>query len=36
LGVEQLEFIAKDVAALPNDTPIIVFSHIPLFAMYPD
>ena len=36
LGVDQLEFVAKDVAALPNDTPIIVFSHIPLFAMYPD
>ena len=36
LGVEQLDFIAKDVAPLPNDTPIIVFSHIPLFAMYPD
>jgi 3',5'-cyclic AMP phosphodiesterase CpdA len=36
LGGEQLEFIAKDVAALPNDTPIIVFSHIPLFAMYPN
>lgn len=36
LGVEQLEFIAKDVAPLSNDTPIIVFSHIPLFAMYPD
>jgi 3',5'-cyclic AMP phosphodiesterase CpdA len=36
LGVEQLEFVAKDVAGLPNDTPIIVFSHIPLFAMYPD
>jgi len=29
LGVEQLDFIAKDVAPLPNDTPIIVFSHIP-------
>jgi 3',5'-cyclic AMP phosphodiesterase CpdA len=36
LGAEQLEFVAKDVAALPDDTPIIVFSHIPLFAMYPD
>jgi 3',5'-cyclic AMP phosphodiesterase CpdA len=35
LGVEQLEFVAKDVAALSSDTPIIVFSHIPLFAMYP-
>jgi hypothetical protein len=36
LGVEQLEFVAKDVAALSDDTPIIVMSHIPLFAMYPD
>jgi 3',5'-cyclic AMP phosphodiesterase CpdA len=36
LGVDQLDFVAKDVAALPSDTPIIVFSHIPLFAMYPD
>jgi 3',5'-cyclic AMP phosphodiesterase CpdA len=36
LGAEQLDFVAKDVAALSSDTPIIVFSHIPLFAMYPD
>ena len=36
LGTDQLEFIEKDVAGLSNDTPVIVFSHIPLFAMYPD
>jgi 3',5'-cyclic AMP phosphodiesterase CpdA len=36
LGTDQLEFIEKDVAGLSSDTPIIVFSHIPLFAMYPD
>ncbi|MEE6175302.1 metallophosphoesterase family protein [Mycobacterium sp. 050134] len=36
LGVDQLEFVRKDVAGLSSDTPIIVFSHIPLFAMYPD
>ncbi|HTI77171.1 MAG TPA: metallophosphoesterase [Mycobacterium sp.] len=36
LGTEQLEFVEKDVAGLSSDTPIIVFSHIPLFAMYPD
>src|SRR5262249_41214082 len=36
LGTEQLGFIEKDVAPLSSDTPIIVFSHIPLFAMYPD
>ncbi|AGP65861.1 metallophosphoesterase [Mycobacterium intracellulare] len=35
LGVDQLEFVKKDVGHLPSDTPIIVFSHIPLFAMYP-
>lgn len=36
LGVDQLDFIEKDVAPLSFDTPIVVFSHIPLFAMYPD
>ena len=36
LGTDQLEFIEKDVAGLSSDTPIVVFSHIPLFAMYPD
>lgn len=36
LGADQLDFVAKDVARLSSDTPIIVFSHIPLFAMYPD
>jgi 3',5'-cyclic AMP phosphodiesterase CpdA len=36
LGVDQLEFVEKDLAPLSADTPIIVFSHIPLFAMYPD
>ena len=36
LGTDQLEFVEKDVEGLSSDTPIIVFSHIPLFAMYPD
>ena len=36
LGADQLEFVEKDVAGLSNDTPIIVISHIPLFAMSPD
>jgi 3',5'-cyclic AMP phosphodiesterase CpdA len=35
LGADQLDFIQKDVAPLSSDTPIVVFSHIPLFAMYP-
>jgi 3',5'-cyclic AMP phosphodiesterase CpdA len=36
LGTDQLDFIQKDLAPLSSDTPIVVFSHIPLFAMYPD
>ncbi len=36
LGADQLAFVQKDVARLSSDTPIIVFSHIPLFAMYPN
>jgi 3',5'-cyclic AMP phosphodiesterase CpdA len=35
LGADQLDFVRKDVANLSSDTPIVVFSHIPLFAMYP-
>ncbi len=35
LGQDQLDFVRKDVAGLSDDTPIVVFSHIPLFAMYP-
>ncbi|MCW2887431.1 MAG: hypothetical protein QOE54_4270 [Streptosporangiaceae bacterium] len=35
LGTEQIDFVRTDVAGLSADTPIVVFSHIPLFAMYP-
>jgi len=35
LGTDQLDFVRNDVAGLSSDTPIVVFSHIPLFAMYP-
>ena len=35
LGVDQIDFVRRDVAGLKSDTPIVVFSHIPLFAMYP-
>ncbi|MDR7168608.1 3',5'-cyclic AMP phosphodiesterase CpdA [Nocardia kruczakiae] len=35
LGQDQIDFVRNDVAGLSADTPIIVFSHIPLFAMYP-
>lgn len=35
LGSEQIDFVRKDLAGLHSDTPVVVFSHIPLFAMYP-
>jgi hypothetical protein len=35
LGTDQIEFVRKDLHGLSSDTPIVVFSHIPLFAMYP-
>jgi 3',5'-cyclic-AMP phosphodiesterase len=36
LGPEQLEWLEKDVQALPSSTPIVVFAHIPLWAVYPE
>ncbi|MBJ7604238.1 MAG: metallophosphoesterase [Candidatus Dormibacteraeota bacterium] len=35
LGQEQLDWIKKDLSGLASDTPIVVFAHVPLFAMYP-
>jgi Icc protein len=35
LGTEQLEWLEKDVAGLKSSTPIVVFAHIPLWAVYP-
>jgi 3',5'-cyclic AMP phosphodiesterase CpdA len=34
LGPEQLDFIRADLAAQSSETPIVVFSHIPLFDLY--
>jgi len=36
LGAEQLEWLAKDVAGLSSETPIVVFAHIPLWTVYPE
>ena len=36
LGHEQLEWLENDVARLPSSTPIVVFAHIPLWAVYPE
>ena len=36
LGSEQLEWLQDDVKGLSASTPIVVFAHIPLWAVYPD
>jgi len=35
LGDEQLEWLKDDVNDLGTSTPIVVFAHIPLWAVYP-
>ncbi len=35
LGNEQLDFVDKDLKAQKASTPIVVFGHVPLYALYP-
>jgi Icc protein len=35
LGDEQLSWLRKDLDALTPSTPLVVFSHVPLWAVYP-
>jgi 3',5'-cyclic-AMP phosphodiesterase len=35
LGHDQLEWIEKDVQSLGTSTPIVVYAHVPLWAVYP-
>jgi len=35
LGQDQLDWLQKDVAGLSTSTPIVVFTHVPLWAVYP-
>lgn len=34
LGARQLEWLKKDVAGLGESTPVVVFAHVPLWAVY--
>ena len=34
LGQPQLDWLQKDLAGQKNDTPIVVFGHVPLYAVY--
>jgi len=35
IGDDQLKWLADDLRGLSNSTPIVVFAHIPLWAVYP-
>jgi 3',5'-cyclic-AMP phosphodiesterase len=35
LGSDQLDWLAKDLAGVPIATPVVVFTHVPLYALYP-
>ena len=35
LGQEQLDWLERDVKSLSASTPIVLFAHIPLWAVYP-
>jgi len=35
LGAQQLAWLAQDLAQQKADTPIVVFGHVPLYALYP-
>ncbi len=35
LGQAQLDVLAKDLAGQKSDTPLVIFSHIPLYDLYP-
>lgn len=36
LGEDQLAWLKSDVAPLSSSTPIILFSHFPMWALFPD
>jgi len=36
LGPAQVAWLRDDVAHLPSSTPVVVFAHFPLWALYPE
>jgi 3',5'-cyclic AMP phosphodiesterase CpdA len=36
LGATQMAWLKDDVAHLRSSTPIVVFTHFPMWALYPD
>jgi len=35
LGNDQLAWLERDLAPLPASRPVVVFAHVPLYALYP-
>lgn len=35
LGNDQIDWLSKDLSGLNHDTPIVIFAHVPLYAIYP-
>jgi len=35
LGTDQLDWLEKDLAGRSAATPVVVFTHVPLYALYP-
>ncbi len=36
MGADQLDWLGKDLARLPRTAPVVVFTHVPLYALYPE
>jgi len=36
LGSEQLAWLERDLRSVKTDVPVVVFAHVPLYALYPD
>ncbi len=36
LGMEQIDWLRKDVSGLSTSTPIVLFAHVPLWTVYPE
>jgi 3',5'-cyclic AMP phosphodiesterase CpdA len=36
IGDEQLDWLKADVSRLADSTPVVVFGHVPLWAVYPE
>jgi Icc protein len=36
LGADQLQWLADDLSGRSSSTPVFVFAHLPLWALYPE